>query len=86
MERTYETFIDCGELGEVEAIVKYDYQPKERATHDYPGCPAQVTVNDIILQGVVLSPKRLADLIRIYDVTEILEDEDERERNKGCDI
>ena len=30
---------------EVDLLAEYDYQPKERATWDCPGCPGEATIN-----------------------------------------
>lgn len=47
-EYEYET-----EIGEQEVIVHFDYQPQERQTLEYPGCDASVTINAVILGGVL---------------------------------
>ena len=32
---------------ETDVIIEFDYQPEEKQTHDYPGCPAEVTITKI---------------------------------------
>ena len=43
--------LDCGELGELDLVVEYDYQPPERMTRDYPGCGESITVTGCTLVG-----------------------------------
>jgi hypothetical protein len=45
-EMTYT--VDLGIAGEVECIVRFDYQPEERMTYDYPGCSESYDVYEVI--------------------------------------
>jgi hypothetical protein len=56
-------YLELGPLQEVDCIVEYDYQPKERMTAFYPGCDEKIEITDVILDGVVLSPRILSALI-----------------------
>ena len=49
-----EYYLTIGPLEEVEAIVEYDYQPKERQTYNYPGCPEFIDVYGVTINGVKL--------------------------------
>lgn len=46
----YETTIENVE-DELEIEVDFDFEPAERMTHDYPGCDAQVTINEVTVAG-----------------------------------
>lgn len=36
-------------IGEdIEVLVWFDYQPKEKQTHDDPGCDSEVTINGVM--------------------------------------
>ena len=39
--------LDCSET-ETEVLVNFDYQPEEKMTHDYPGCCAFATINEVL--------------------------------------
>ena len=56
-------YLELGPLQEVDCIVEYDYQPKERMTAFYPGCEEKIEITDVILDGVTLSPRILSALI-----------------------
>ena len=58
-----EYYLTIGPLEEVEAIVEYDYQPKERQTYNYPGCDEAIDVCGVTIKGVTLSPEMQAALI-----------------------
>ena len=49
--------------------VDYDYQEKEFQTRDYPGCPEELTLNAIYVNGEDMMPL-LADNIvdKIYEI------------------
>lgn len=36
----------------VDFDVEFDFQPEEAQTHDYPGCPAEITITCIECKGV----------------------------------
>jgi len=36
----------------VEMEVIFDYQPEEPSTYDYPGCGAEICINEVIVMGV----------------------------------
>lgn len=69
MPNTFDTFI-----GEADLIVRYDYQPPEKKTLEYPGCPAAVEIVEVLsvkdlakknlFKNIVnrISPKWLAQL------------------------
>jgi len=38
-----------------QVLVFFDYQPKEKATNDYPGCDSEVTITNIIIGGIVIN-------------------------------
>lgn len=40
-ERDFVTWI------EIPVRVYFDYQPEEKATHTYPGCPSSIEINQI---------------------------------------
>jgi hypothetical protein len=58
-----EYYLTIGPLEEVEAIVEYDYQPKERQTYNYPGCDEAIDVCGVKIKGVTLSLEMQAALI-----------------------
>jgi hypothetical protein len=58
-----EYYLTIGPLEEVEAIVEYDYQPKERQTYNYPGCDEAIDVCGVTIKGVTLSPEMQSALI-----------------------
>lgn len=35
-------------LNEDSVTVVYDYQPEESQTRDYPGCPLEITIEDVL--------------------------------------
>ena len=39
------------EIEDIPVVIHYDYQPKEKATNDYPGCEESVYINAVYLQG-----------------------------------
>jgi len=45
------------------AAVYFDYQPPEKATPDYPGCGASVTLNRVMVKEVDLLPALSQGLI-----------------------
>ena len=41
------------EIGsEIAVTVYFDYQPEEKEESNYPGCPAEVTLNSVCVNGV----------------------------------
>ena len=46
---SFETYI------EIPVTIYYDFQPPERQTRHYPGCPAAVCVTDIVVPGDYVS-------------------------------
>ena len=48
---------------EIEIEVSFDYQPEENQTRDYPGCSADVEINEVIVVDsgaeICLLPKEL---------------------------
>lgn len=46
----YETTIENVD-DELEIEVDFDFEPAERMTRDYPGCDAQVTINEVLAAG-----------------------------------
>ena len=47
---------------EIEIEVDYDFQPMERMTRHYPGCPEEVEINTLSISGIEL-PMELQNLI-----------------------
>lgn len=47
MQRTHETTLDMGDLGDQPVTVYYDWQPAERQTYWEPGCPEDFDITDI---------------------------------------
>tara|TARA_R110000868_G_scaffold176248_5_gene413727 strand:+ start:503 stop:718 length:216 start_codon:yes stop_codon:yes gene_type:complete len=41
---------------EIEVDVDYSFQPFERATLEYPGCDAEVTLESVLFGGVDIEP------------------------------
>jgi hypothetical protein len=39
-------------LGNAEVIVEYDYQPAESFSLEHPGCPEEVELTDVLVDGV----------------------------------
>ncbi len=49
-------WIDLGVLGEdVDIVVWYDYQPKERQTAYYPGCDEKIEITSFEIEGLTTS-------------------------------
>jgi len=56
------------ELGEeIELTVYFDFQPEEKMTWDYPGCPADAEVTEVLIAGtsieVCLMPDEEASVV-----------------------
>jgi len=45
----YETTIELENGDELEIEVDFDATPAERMTHDYPGCDAEVEINQVVV-------------------------------------
>lgn len=56
---TYKTELDFGMLGEVPCAIEYDFTRADRDTN----CPEDITLTDVVIQGVTLSPYLLSCLI-----------------------
>jgi len=54
-EVTLSIAVDYG-YEEVPSTVYFDYQPPEKATPDYPGCEASVTINRVVVKEIDLLP------------------------------
>jgi hypothetical protein len=44
----YETTIELENGEEVDVEVDFDFSPAEKMTHDYPGCDADVEINQVV--------------------------------------
>lgn len=47
----YKHYIDTYEGDEIALEVYYDFQPEEKMTWDYPGCPADAEVCEVLIAG-----------------------------------
>lgn len=61
--RKIKTYADIGIEDVVDVEVEFDFQPEERMTRDYPGCPAYIEIISVIRGGV--------DITAFIDETEI---------------
>ncbi len=46
--------IDFGFVGELGCLIAFDYQPKERATLEEPGCDESIEITSIQYNGIEL--------------------------------
>jgi len=46
-----ELILDFGVMGERDCVVEYIFHPEEKATRDEPGCPHELTIHTIEVEG-----------------------------------
>jgi hypothetical protein len=51
LDGTYTHYLETYTGEEVELTVYFDFQPEERMTWDYPGCPAQAEVTEVLVEA-----------------------------------
>ena len=52
---------DTEDSEEVDVTIQYDYSPREARTWDYPGCPASVSIDGMIVDGKKVSRDKYSE-------------------------
>ena len=52
---------------ELEIEIDYDFQPMEKMTRHYPGCPAEVEINTLLINGIELPMKLQSSIMKDFE-------------------
>ena len=76
----YETTIENGD-DELEIEVDFDFEPAERMTRDYPGCDAQVIINEVTGAGKEICLTKDEEERMIEEIMDYIESANEENDN-----